>query len=36
LTFIGGKIIARETIKAYSKNVIKRIHGGHAIEKENY
>jgi GTP-binding protein LepA len=31
---IGGKIIARETIKAYSKDVIKRIHGGHAIDRK--
>ncbi|GMO13498.1 MAG: translation elongation factor 4 [Mycoplasmoidaceae bacterium] len=31
---IGGKIIARETIKAYSKDVIKKIHGGHATDRK--
>jgi GTP-binding protein LepA len=31
---IGGKVIARETIKAYSKDVIKKIHGGHATDRK--
>ena len=34
---IGGKIIARETIKGFKKDVLTKIHGGGATdEKENY
>jgi len=31
---IGGKIIARETIRGYRKNVIDRIHGGGATDRK--
>ena len=31
---IGGKIIARETIKGYKKNVITKIHGGGARDRK--
>ena len=34
---IGGKIIARETIKGFKKDVLTKIHGGGATDrKENY
>jgi Membrane GTPase LepA len=34
---IGGKIIARETIKGFKKDVLTKIHGGGALDrKENY
>ena len=34
---IGGKIVARETIKGFSKDVLTKIHGGGAgTEKRNY
>ena len=31
---IGGKIIARETVRGYRKNVIDRIHGGGATDRK--
>ena len=31
---IGGKIIARETVRGYRKNVIERIHGGGATDRK--
>ena len=31
---IGGKIIARETVSGYRKNVIDRIHGGGATDRK--
>ena len=31
---IGGKIIARETVRGYRKNVIERIHGGAATDRK--
>ena len=31
---IGGKIIARETIKGYKKDVLKKIHGGGALDRK--
>ena len=31
---IGGKIIARETISGYRKNVIEKIHGGGATDRK--
>ena len=31
---IGGKIIARETIKGYKKNVLTKIHGGGALDRK--
>mgnify|MGYP001311509846 CR=1 FL=1 len=31
---IGGKIIARETIKGYKKNVLVKIHGGGALDRK--
>ena len=31
---IGGKIIARETVRGYRKNVIDRIHGGGASDRK--
>ena len=31
---IGGKIIARETIKAYKKDVLTKIHGGCALDRK--
>ena len=30
----GGKIIARETVRGYRKNVIERIHGGGATDRK--
>ena len=34
---IGGKIIARETIKGFKKDVLTKIHGGvQQTEKENF
>ena len=34
LAAIGGKIIARETVRGYRKNVIERIHGGGATDRK--
>ena len=31
---IGGKIIARETIKGYKKDVLTKIHGGGALDRK--
>ena len=31
---IGGKIIARETIKGYKKDVLSKIHGGGALDRK--
>ena len=31
---IGGKIIARETIKGYKKDVLTKIHGGGAVDRK--
>ena len=31
---IGGKIIARETVSGYRKNVIEKIHGGGATDRK--
>ncbi len=31
---IGGKIIARETIKGFKKDVLTKIHGGGATDKK--
>ena len=31
---IGGKIVARETIKGYRKDVLTRIHGGGARDRK--
>ena len=31
---IGGKIIARETIKGFKKNVLTKIHGGGALDRK--
>ena len=31
---IGGKIIARETIKGFKKNVLTKIHGGGAMDRK--
>jgi len=31
---IGGKIIARETIKSYKKDVLTKIHGGGALDRK--
>ena len=31
---IGGKIIARETIKGYKKDVLTKIHGGGAKDRK--
>ena len=31
---IGGKIIARETIKGYRKDVLTKIHGGGARDRK--
>ena len=34
---IGGKIVARESIKGFKKDVLTKIHGGALrIEKENF
>ena len=31
---IGGKIIARETIKGFKKDVLTKIHGGGATDRK--
>ena len=31
---IGGKIIARETIKGFKKDVLTKIHGGGALDRK--
>ena len=31
---IGGKIIARETIKGFKKDVLTKIHGGGAVDRK--
>ena len=31
---IGGKIIARETIKGFKKDVLAKIHGGGATDRK--
>ena len=31
---IGGKIIARETIKGFKKDVLTKIHGGGAMDRK--
>ena len=31
---IGGKIVARESIKGFSKDVLTKIHGGGATDRE--
>ena len=34
IQWIGGKVIARETISGYRKDVISRIHGGGARDRK--
>ena len=31
---IGGKIVARETIKGFKKDVLTKIHGGGALDRK--
>ena len=33
---IGGKIIARETIKGFKKDVLTKIHGGGATDRKTF
>ena len=32
---IGGKIVARESIKGFKKDVLTKIHGGGATDRKN-